>query len=236
MSRQIISIGGGGFSSDPSSPILERYILEHARTKSPSVCFVPTASGDADSYIVKFYTAFTPLTCTPSHLSLFRPPTTDLQGYVLSKDVIYVGGGNTKSMLAVWREWGLVDILLKAVDEDIILTGVSAGGICWFEQAVTDSFAREMRPIDCTGFLPGSCCPHYHGQAKYRAAYHDFIRRGEICEGYGVDDGAALHFVDGELERVVCSDEKAHAFRVERVEDDIRDRVLERHLLVEPAT
>ncbi len=223
MTEQIIALGGGGFSSDPRNPIVEQYILEHTRVGTPSVCFLPTASGDSDSYIVKFYTAFTSLDCTPSHLSLFRPPTTDLEGFLLSKDVIYVGGGNTKSMLAIWREWGLVEILRQALQEGVILAGVSAGAICWFEQAVTDSYARQMRPIDCVGFLPGSCCPHYHGQAERLPAYHGFIQRGEISEGYGVDDGAALHFVSGRLERVVCQSKEAGAYRVERVGEEIRE-------------
>ena len=101
--RQIIAMGGGGFSMEPDNLALDRYILEQTGKSRPVVCFLPTASGDADGYIVKFYSAFTKLDCQPSHLSLFRPPTADLEPFIFENDVIYVGGGNTRSMLALWR-------------------------------------------------------------------------------------------------------------------------------------
>lgn len=105
--QQIIAVGGGGFSMEPENPLLDLYILKQTHKPRPNVCFLPTASGDAEGYISRFLDAFGPHGCEPSHLSLFRPPTSDLESFILEKDVIYVGGGNTKSMLALWREWGL---------------------------------------------------------------------------------------------------------------------------------
>jgi peptidase E len=199
---------------EPENLTLDRYVLAQARTPEPAVTFVPTASGDADSYIVRFYTAFAGLPCRPSHLPLFRR-TPDLRAYVLAQDVIYVGGGNTKSMLAVWHEWGLPALLHEAWVSGIILTGISAGAICWFAQGVTDSFAGALRPLTCLGFLPGSCCPHYDGEAARRPTYHQLLRTGKIASGFAIDDGAAIHFVNTDVHHVGASRRGATAYRVQ---------------------
>jgi len=212
--RQIIALGGGGFSMEPENLTLDRYVLAQARPPEPAIAFVSTASGDADSYLVRFYTAFAGLPCRPSHLPLFRR-TPDLRAYLLAQDVIYVGGGNTKSMLAVWREWGLPELLREAWYSGIILAGISAGAICWFEQGVTDAFAGELRPLPCLGFLPGSCCPHYDGEAARRPTYHQLLLNGEITPGYAIDDGAALYFVNTDVHGVVASRRGATAYRVQ---------------------
>lgn len=211
--RQIIALGGGGFSMEPENPTLDRYVLAQARSTSPSVVFIPTASGDADPYVERFYTAFSGLPCRPSHLSLFRR-TPDLRSSLLTQDVIYVGGGNTKSMLGVWREWELPEILREAWSSGVVLAGVSAGAICWFEQGLTDSFDGDLRPLQCLGFLAGSCCPHYDGDAARRPTYHQLVRRGELLPGFAIDDGVALHFVGDGLHRVVASRPGVHAYRV----------------------
>lgn len=223
--RQIIALGGGGFSMEPDNLTLDRYVLAQARTPEPAVAFIPTATGDVDSYIVSFYTAFTGLRCRPSHLPFFRR-TPNLRAYLLAQDVIYVGGGNTKSMLAVWREWGLPDLLREAWASGIILAGVSAGAICWFEQGITDSFADELRPLSCLGFLPGSCCPHYDGEAERRPAYHQLLQKGEISAGFAIDDGAALHFVNTEVQCVVASRPGATAYRVQLNDGVVQEEAL----------
>ncbi|MEK6267902.1 MAG: Type 1 glutamine amidotransferase-like domain-containing protein, partial [Planococcus sp. (in: firmicutes)] len=105
--RQIIAMGGGGFSMEPDNPLLDQYILKQANKARPKICFIPTASGDADSYIEKFYGFFNQQDCEPSHLSLFKPHTRKLEEFVLQQDIIYVGGGNTKNLLVLWKEWGL---------------------------------------------------------------------------------------------------------------------------------
>jgi dipeptidase E len=175
--RQIIAIGGGGFYRNSENLALEKYIIHQAGSAEPKVAFVPTASAEPDNYLVSFYTAFLKLGCRPSHLSFFKR-TPDLRSYLLSQDVIYVGGGNTKSMLAVWREWGVPEILREAWESGIVLAGISAGAICWFEQGLTDSWADRLRPLDCLGFLPGSCCSHYDSEPKRRPSYHQLLVNG----------------------------------------------------------
>src|SRR5262245_43734347 len=125
---------------EPENLALDGYVLAPARVPQPAVAFLPSAGGDSANYVVRFYVAYQWLSCRPSHLSLFRR-TPDVRSYLLAQDVIYVGGGNTKSMLAVWRDWALPEVLREAWESGIVLAGISAGAICWFEQGVTDSFA-----------------------------------------------------------------------------------------------
>jgi peptidase E len=139
-----------------------------------------------------------------------------LKEILLAQDLIYVGGGNTKSMLAVWREWKLPEILRQAWNSGIILAGISAGAICWFETGITDSWAGHLAPLPCLGWLPGACCPHYDGEAERRPAVHQFVAKGLIPEVLALDDGAAAHFVGRNLERVISSRPKANAYRVRR--------------------
>ena len=112
--QQIIAMGGGGFSMEPENPALDRYVIEQTGKERPAVCFLSQASGEFSDYIIFFYEAFTQLDCRPSHLSLFKPHTADLEDFLMRQDVVYVGGGNTKSMLALWREWRLDSILKQA--------------------------------------------------------------------------------------------------------------------------
>jgi dipeptidase E len=213
--QQIIALGGGGFSMEPENSLLDTYILEQASVKIPNICFLATASGDAEGYIDRFYQFFQKLDCTPSHLSLFKPHTRDIKGFLLSQDIIYVGGGNTKNLMALWREWGLDTILKEALSSGIILTGLSAGSICWFEEGVTDSFGEGLEPINGLGFIKGSHCPHYDGELERRPAYTDLIGRSKLKAGYAADDGAALHFIDGNLAKAVSSRRHAFAYFVE---------------------
>lgn len=212
---QIIAMGGGSFAANPDNPRLERYIVAQSRRKQPSVCFIGTATGDADVYLAKFYAAFTKLGCRPSHLPLFAR-TPDLRKTLLSQDVIYVGGGNTKSMLAVWRDWGIDAILREAWRKGIVLAGVSAGAICWFEAGVTDSWAGHLAALPCLGFLKGGACPHYDGEVERRPAVHRLVGVGEMPTTLALDDGAAAHFVGRDLLRVVSVKPDARGYEVRR--------------------
>jgi len=229
--RQIIARGGGGYSMEPIDLAMNQYILAQTGKEQPKVCFLPTASSNPAEGIVRFYSGFTQLDCRPSHLSLFASPTADLKAFLLQKDLIYVGGGNTKSMLALWREWGLVEILREAWENGTVLAGGSAGAICWFEQGSTDSIPGELTSLDCMGFLSGSCCPHYDTEAGRRPSYHRMMSAGEILPGLAVDNYAALHFVDDELARVVSSDPEARAYRVELCAGEVVERALDAVLL-----
>jgi len=230
--RQIIAMGGGGFSMEPDNLALDRYVIEQTGKAAPKVCFLPTASGDAPAYVVNFYAAFTGLGCVPTYLSLFRPPTADLASFLLEQDVLYVGGGNTKSMLALWREWDLDVILRTAWERGVVLTGLSAGAICWFEQGVTDSVPGTLGALACLGYLRGSCCPHYDGENERRPSYRRLVGAGEILPGYGVDDGAALHYCGDALHRVVSSRPEATAYYLDVVEGETPERRLEAHYLL----
>ncbi|QHA90813.1 peptidase E [Bacillus sp. N1-1] len=216
--KQIIAMGGGGFSMEPDNPLLDRYILKQSLSKQPKICFIPTASGDADGYIAKFYAFFEKELCVPSHLSLFKPPVQDLEAFLLSQDILYVGGGNTKNLLALWKEWGLDQIMRKAWEKGIVLAGISAGAICWFEKGVTDSFGDELHALECLGFLPGSSCPHFDGEEKRRSAYHELIDSRHMQPGIALDDGAAVHYVDKTIKVVVSSRKEAYAYKVERMQ------------------
>lgn len=212
--RQIIALGGGGFSMEPDNALLDLYILKQASKANPKICFIPTASGDSDNYISRFYNFFNQQECIPSHLSLFEPPTRNLESFILNKDIVYVGGGNTKNLLALWKEWGLDCILEKAWNQGIILAGVSAGSICWFEKGVTDSYGDGLEPINCLGFLKGSNCPHYDGEVERKSAYHKLIESKKIQFGIATDDGVAVHYKEQRISKIVSSRQNAKAYSV----------------------
>jgi peptidase E len=197
---------------EPENLALDRYVLQQARQADPVVCFVPTASGDSEGYIARFYTAFTALPCRPRHLAFSSPPQ-DLAAFVAECDVIYVGGGNTRDMLAVWRANGFDLLLREAWENGAVLCGISAGAICWFAHGHTDS-TGPLAPMECLSFLPGSCTPHYDSERERRPSFHAFIEQGLLPAGYALDDGAAAHFVGDRVEQVVTSRPSARAFHV----------------------
>jgi dipeptidase E len=221
----ILTMGGGGFSMEPENLLLDDYLLSLAARRRgagdlPRVCFVPTASGDAEGYVDRFVEAFAGRAETSS-LSLFhlsepaeRGEEVDLRAHVLAQDVIYVGGGSTANLLVLWRLHGLDEILAEAAAEGVVLAGISAGMNCWFEASVTDSFGPLAGLPDGLGFLPGSACPHYDGEAERRPTYLDLVGTRALPAGYAAEDGCALLFRDGELIEAVSSRPDARAFRV----------------------
>jgi dipeptidase E len=227
LKKQIIAMGGGGFSMEPDNLLLDRYVLKQTGKAKPKVCFVPTASGDSQGYIERFYKAFATLECEPSHLSVFKLPTSDLESFVLEKDLIYVGGGNTRNLLLLWKAWGLDVLFRKAWENGTVLAGLSAGAICWFEQGSTDSWPGELRALDGLGFLPGSCVPHYDGEADRRPTTERMMVSGELMAGLAADDGAGLHFVGTDLKRVVTSRPNAKAYALRSEEGKFVETVLE---------
>lgn len=231
--RQIIAMGGGGFSMEPDNLLLDRYVIAQTDKARPRVCFIPTASGEAQDYILNFYKAYTALGCEPTYLSLFRLPTADLEGYLLEKDVIYVGGGNTRSMLALWREWGIDAILRKAYAAGVVLAGISAGANCWFQACSTDSVPGELRVLASLGFAAGSFCPHYDGEAQRRPSLQRMIAEERLMAGYAADDGAAVHLVDDKLFDAVSSRPQAKVYWVEKRGQDVVETPLPTRYLLE---
>jgi dipeptidase E len=215
---QIVALGGGGFSMERDSSLLDDYVLSLTDAERPRVCFLPTASGDADHYIVRFYRRFAAI-CDASHVSLFRRDQgaggveDNLASHLLSQDLIYVGGGNVLSMLGAWRAHGLDDVLRRAWRKGIVLCGPSAGSLCWFDEALS-AFHGAPRSVRGLGLLPYSNCVHYDAEPARRAEYHRFVAAG-MRAGFAADDGVALHFRRTRLRRVVSSRAGGCAYRVQ---------------------
>jgi dipeptidase E len=222
--RQVVAMGGGGFSMEPDNPLLDDFVLGlvggAGGGRRPQVAFLPTASGDAPMYVRNFYDAFAGK-AEASWLPLFERDRRDVRAFLLAQDVIYVGGGNTENMLAIWRLHGVDTILREAWEGGVVMAGLSAGSLCWFEAGVTDSFGPGLAPLlDGLGFLAGSHCPHYDGETLRRPQYHGLVADG-LASGFAADDGAALHFVGAELAEVVTSRASAGAYRVEVVDGQV---------------
>ena len=193
--KQIIAIGGGGFGRVIKDLKIEKYIKSQSTKPNPKICFIPTATGDDQGYIDNFYKAFNELGCETSHINFFKR-TIDLKSHILNQDIIYVGGGNTKSMLAIWKEWGLDLILEEAYQEGIIMSGVSAGAICWFKKGITDSWADHQATIDCLGFVEGICCPHYDEEPERIPYVKDILTNKKIDSCLAIEGYTALHLID----------------------------------------
>ena len=226
---QVIAMGGGGFSMDGPNTLLDDFILSLSPRQPAKVCFVPTASADSATYLVNFYRAFSGR-AIPSDLTIFDPAvvprrpksSSDLASYIAEQDIIYVGGGNTANLLAIWRAHGVDRVLHDAWIEGKILCGISAGMICWFRDGLTDSFGRLAPLGDGLGLIDGSACPHYSADKGRPHAYRKAIRQG-MLPGYAADDGAALHFLGSDLVEVVSSREGAAAYRLEIVDGRVEE-------------
>ena len=196
LNKHIIAIGGGGFGRSISSCLIEKYILSLTRKDSPKICFLPTATGDNDRYIVRFYSVFTRFNCVPTHIEFFNR-TIDINDHIMNQDVVFVGGGNTKSMLAVWSDWGMNNILKNAYNKGVIMTGVSAGAICWFTYGITDSWANELQILPCLDFITGTCCPHYDEEPSRIPYVNKVLKQEKITNCISIEGGSAMHFIDG---------------------------------------
>jgi dipeptidase E len=211
--RQIIALGGGGFSDGPRGRSLDEYIIAQSDSARPRVCFIPTASGDSTIYIERFHKAFAKLGARPSHLTLFMPQKTrsGFPDFLAGQDIIYVGGGNTRNLLILWKAWDLVPALKRAYERGVIIAGISAGALCWFQSGLTDSYPGRLTPLKALGWLRGSFCPHFNSEPKRKPIYRRLIDSGKLPGGYAVDDGVALHFVNEEFSSAVRARKNAAA-------------------------
>jgi peptidase E len=226
---QIVAFGGGGFSMEWGNTALDDHVLALTGVTRPSVCFLPTASGDADHLIVRFYRAFPASRCDSSHISLFRRETgvADPRAHLLDQDVIYVGGGSVVSLMGTWAAHGIDVVLRDAWEAGVLMCGGSAGSLCWFSEAVSGFHAGGPRRVEGLGLLPWSNAVHYCDEPERRGAFHRWIAEG-MRPGYAASDGAALHFTGTELTEVIGSRPAACAYFVSRH----RGRVEERELAV----
>jgi dipeptidase E len=210
VTRRVIPCGGRQLFY----PALTRYVFGLARRSRPRVLFLPTASGDSADYLLTFYQQLAGVDCEPTHLALFDRTVDDIVAFVASQDVVMVGGGNTANMLAIWRLHGVDRVLRDAYAADTILTGWSAGCICWFEAGITDSFTPELGPLqDGLGLLAGSACPHYDAEERRPLVYRREVAAG-MAGGIALDDGVAARFDDERLVEVVSWRPDGRAFRV----------------------
>lgn len=216
MTTHIVTMGGGGFSMSPDgSPTnLDRYLVELTAKRAPMVCFVPTASADDPTYIRQFLTAYGSMGVRTMVLTLWQDagPSVARLG---DADLVVVGGGSTVNLLALWRAHGVDRILRNRVfdSSDLVLAGQSAGANCWYHSCVTDSFG-DMRPLhDGLSVLPGSFCPHWDGESERQPVYTSAIASGNLPAGFAADDGAALHWVDGQLRGPVAERPGAKVYR-----------------------
>jgi dipeptidase E len=224
MERHIVGLGGAG-ETQQQTDLLDDHVLALTGKTRPRVLFVPTAAADDASYSVWFYERFA-RKAEPRVLSTFPWPPENLRELVLTQDAIYVSGGNTANMLAIWRVHGIDRYLREAWESGVVLFGASAGMICWFEAGVTDSFGPQLDGMQCLGFLPGSACPHYDGEERRRPRYRELVDGG-FPEGLAAEDGVGLHFVGTELHEVVSCRAGAAAYRVTRSgEERIEPRLL----------
>ena len=219
--RQIIAIGGGGFGRVIKDLKIENYIKSQCKSDSPKICFIPTATGDDNQYIENFYKAFDSIGCKTSHIDFFKR-TINLVEHIPKQDIIFVGGGNTKSMLAVWKDWGLDVLLEEAYKNGVIMCGVSAGAICWFNKGITDSWADDLAIMDCLGFVDGVCCPHYDEEPARRPYVKDKLDRADFDECIGVEGNAALHIINEESYKSVNFGDNKNSYRIS-LKDNIVD-------------
>jgi dipeptidase E len=212
MTRRVIPCGGRQLFH----PALTRYVFGLARRPRPRVLFLPTASGDSADYLLSFYRELAGVDCEPAHLELFQRSVDDIGALIAAQDVVMVGGGNTANMLAIWRLHGVDVALRDAYAQGTILTGWSAGCICWFEAGITDSFTPALGPLhDGLGILEGSACPHFDSEERRPIVYAREIAAG-LAPGIALDDGVAALYEDERLVEIVSGRPDGRAFRVDR--------------------
>jgi dipeptidase E len=228
--RQIVAMGGGGWMMD--DPALDRAVVQLTDVRRPRICFVPTASGDHPAS-ERFLEAFPARGFDASILWLFDREVADIGAFLGEQDVVYVGGGNTVNMLAVWRAHGVDHALRAAYEGGVVMAGMSAGANCWFEASTTDSFLLgRVDPLpDGLGLVPGSFTPHYGSEPARRPALLEHVASGALPPGFACDNYAAVHLVDGVLAEVVRSRPEARAFRVAPRDGGVREEPLEARTL-----
>jgi peptidase E len=225
--RLIFAMGGGGFTMEPANPLLDDFVLSLAGAREPRILFLPTASGDTTAQINAFKERIAGRACLPEHLSLFhlrdlRRPLAEL---IRGQDIIYVGGGSMRNLLAIWRAHGLDRLLVEAWERGTVLAGLSAGAMCWFQAGVTCS-SGPPEPIDGLGLLEGSLTVHADGEPQRLPVWLSHVRNCTVPGGWALDDGVGLLFRGLRLERAVSSRPGAGAQRVDSIAGElVRHRV-----------
>ena len=222
----ILATSGGFRGNDrgmyDAGPLVQ-HALRLSGTERPRFCFVGTATGDSDRYLTLVYAAMAALGgVDASHLTLFQMPNVpDVRQHLLAQDVIYVGGGSVANLLALWRLHGLDHVMREAWESGVVLTGVSAGSICWHVGGPTDSFGPTLRPVtNGLGLLPYGNGVHYDSEEQRRPLLHRLVEDGTLPMSYATDDGVGLHYAGTELVEAVADRPEAAAYRIEALARD----------------
>jgi len=228
----ILAMGGGGFTMEPTNPLLDDYLLTLAAAGEPKILFLPTASGDTTAQINAFYARYGGRPCTPRHVSLFRLDELEgsLEDVVLEQDIVYVGGGSMRNLLAIWQAHELDRILAQAWRQGIVMAGLSAGAMCWFESGLTRS-SGPPEPLEGLGLLGGSLTVHADGEPERLPVWLSHLRDGTMPGGWALDDGVGLLFRGRRLDRVVSSRPGAEAQRVDAIAGELVRRRIHPDLL-----
>jgi peptidase E len=218
----ILAIGGGSFRPTgrygfvEASPLL-RYGLDLTGQDRPKLGLLATATGDSADWLLKMYGAFAGWDVELSHLTVFPMPNVeDPRAWMLEQDMIYVSGGSVANLMALWRLHGLDEVFDEAWRAGVVLSGQSAGALCWHVGGNTDSFGPRLRAwSDGLGLLPYSCGVHYNADPQRRTLLQRSIADGELPGGYAADEGVALHYVGTEFIQAVTSDPDGYAYKLE---------------------
>ena len=211
--KKIISIGGGGFTHETDES-LDQFVLSKLNTKNFKIGFLPTASKDNQKKIDLFYKRFENSNLELSHFSLCSK-IEGFKGWLLNKDIIYVGGGNTFYMLKIWEKNNLIEIFKEAYNKGIILSGVSAGAVCWFDWILSDSKGSGLKPIRGINLISGSCTPHSSEDERINQ-FQENIKNNKLPEGIAIDDGVAVLFIDGKAAEVYSSRKNHDAYFINK--------------------
>ena len=217
--RKIVALGGGEIK-DLETLEIDKRIVELTGKTRPKALFIPTASGDPTGYMDTFAACYGKrLGCQTRTLSLIQTPPAfeEMSALVLDSDLIYVGGGNTYRMMKIWRRLGLDTVLAEAASRGIVLSGLSAGAICWFRYGHSDSRSFSSSSewnyirVSGLGFVNAVYCPHYHFENREASFSHLIAKRGGI--GIACDNNAAIEIV-GDQYCVLASTPDAKAYKL----------------------
>ncbi len=226
--RKLFVYGGGS-----DKPIIN-HIIKLTKKENPKVCFVPTATGDSTVSIASWHSLCEGLPMRPHVMRVFIDSYTTKESFeekLMKMDAVFVGGGNTLNMMAIWKSQGIDLALRKAYDSGILMTGASAGSLCWFESGTTDSRPKELSKVECLGWIKASHCPHYNVEEFRRPVYHDLITRKELSPGYACDNQSGIYFENENMIHCVSSNPKSKSYYVDLQEGKIVERELKSELI-----
>jgi peptidase E len=213
--KKLLIMGAGGYTLEPASNLIDQYFIEKIGKTSPKICLLPTACAEQQGTIDKFGDYFQGYGAITSHVSLFAVEIEDIESHLIQQDGIYITGGNTRSMLALWKEWEVTQALKKAYEAGVVICGISAGAMCFFEEGLSDSLPSQYMRLDCLGYLSGSFCPHFDQGGERAMVFRKLIRDNKMKPGIALEDGIALYFENGILSEIIRSRNGAQAYRID---------------------